>query len=134
MAIMMYYMWSMDHWLDELLTPGLSTENLLLFLFSTPVQVNHVQKIDFKNFKFVSQFFGGRNFYSRAWKALKHCSPNMDLLITMATLISYFYSIIVIIIAMAQEKNSSPMTFFDVPPMLFIFVSLGRWLENVAKV
>jgi P-type Cu+ transporter len=45
MAIMMYYMWSMDHWLDELLTPGLSTENLLLFLFSTPVQVNHVKKL-----------------------------------------------------------------------------------------
>ena len=58
----------------------------------------------------------------------------MDVLIVLATTIAYAYSVMALLVALVLSWSSSPMTFFDVPPMLMVFISLGRWLENVAKV
>ncbi|XP_061290672.1 copper-transporting ATPase 2 isoform X2 [Bos javanicus] len=102
--------------LDHNVIPGLSILNLIFFILCTFVQ-----------------FLGGWYFYVQAYKSLRHGMANMDVLIVLATSVAYVYSLVILVVAVAEKAERSPVTFFDTPPMLFVFIALGRWLEHVVK-
>ncbi|KAI6118790.1 copper transporting p-type ATPase-like protein [Pisolithus thermaeus] len=81
-----------------------------------------------------AQFWVGQKFYRTAYKAIKHGSATMDVLVMLGTSAAYFYSTFSLIsAAFNTTPGFRPYLFFDTSTMLIMFVSLGRWLENRAK-
>jgi Cu+-exporting ATPase len=102
---------------DYPIMPGIPLCHLAVAIITTP-----------------AQFWVGQKFYRNAYKALKHRSATMDVLIMLGTTAAYFYSLFALIAAMFNpDPNSPPVVFFDTSTMLIMFVSLGRYLENSAK-
>ncbi|KAJ3034894.1 hypothetical protein HK097_004368, partial [Rhizophlyctis rosea] len=97
--------------------PGLSLGNLTMLILTVPVQ------------------FGiGKRLYIAAWKALKHGSYTMDVLITLGTSIAFLFSVLSLLVAVCHRDDvRSPQVFFETCTTLITFVTLGRYLENSAK-
>ncbi len=96
---------------------GCSIHDAILFLLATPIQ------------------FGppGILFYRGAYKSLfKSGSANMDVLVALATSISYFFSIIQILICII-DNETSPNTTFETSAVLITVIILGKYMETIAK-
>ncbi|KAF7151054.1 hypothetical protein RHSIM_Rhsim02G0228000 [Rhododendron simsii] len=78
------------------------------------------------------QFIIGRRFYTGSYKALRHGSANMDVLIALGTNAAYFYSVYSVLRA-ATSSNVKSMDFFETSAMLISFILLGKYLEVLAK-
>ncbi|GAA5914568.1 hypothetical protein JCM8208_001206 [Rhodotorula glutinis] len=80
------------------------------------------------------QFGVALRFYRSAWRALKHSSATMDVLVVLGTSAAFVYSVAAMACApFAGDPTYHPKVFFDTCTMLITFISLGRYLENVAK-
>ncbi|GLD95474.1 hypothetical protein PINS_up004119 [Pythium insidiosum] len=101
-----------------LMTPvinGINLKMMLMFLLATPVQ-----------------FGVGKRYYVAAWKGLKHGMMGMDFLIITGTSASYFYSLCSFI-ASGLDADFHGHHFFESSTMLLTFVTLGKYMESLAK-
>ena len=101
--------------LDKKVINMMSIGELLRWILSTPVQ-----------------FVIGRKFYTGAYKAICHGSPNMDVLIALGTNTAYFYSVYSVLRAATSEIYMAT-DFFETSSMLISFIILGKYLEILAK-
>jgi Cu+-exporting ATPase len=78
------------------------------------------------------QFIIGRRFYIGSYKALRHGSANMDVLVALGTNSAYFYSVYSVLRA-AHSRDFNGTDFFETSSMLITFILLGKYLEVLAK-
>lgn len=79
--------------------------------------------------------FCGRQFYTTAWKQLRHLTAGMDMLVAMSTVISFIFSVFN---TFWGDSFWTPRgivwhTYYDASVMIISFVLTGRLLEERAK-
>ncbi|XP_027180552.1 probable copper-transporting ATPase HMA5 [Coffea eugenioides] len=114
-SMVFMYIPGLKHVLDTKVVNMLTVGEVLRWALSTPVQ-----------------FIIGRRFYTGSYKALRHGSANMDVLIALGTNTAYFYSVYSVVRA-ASSPNFESTDFFETSSMLISFILLGKYLEVLAK-
>lgn len=72
------------------------------------------------------QFIAGFQFYRGSYRALKHGSANMDVLIAMGTSAAYFYSVVTTFFFHGH-------VYFETGAIIITLIILGKLLESLAK-
>ncbi|MEM3065101.1 MAG: heavy metal translocating P-type ATPase [Candidatus Nitrosotenuis sp.] len=91
------------------------TWGLLLFIIVTPIQL-----------------IGGWTFYVGAYEGVKRKTANMDLLISVGTLVAYIYSTIVVFLPDVLPVKERDV-YFEVSAVIIAFVLLGKFMEEAIK-
>lgn len=114
-SMVLMYIPRIKHGLDTKVVNMLTVGQTIRWALSTPVQ-----------------FIIGRRFYSGSYKALRHGSANMDVLIALGTNAAYFYSVYSVLRA-ASSPHFEGTDFFETSAMLISFILLGKYLEVFTK-
>ncbi|KAM7528923.1 hypothetical protein LguiB_032333 [Lonicera macranthoides] len=78
------------------------------------------------------QFIIGRRFYVGSYHALRRRSANMEVLVALGTNAAYFYSVYILIKALASDTFEGE-DLFETSSMLISFILLGKYLEVIAR-
>lgn len=85
-------------------------------------------------FLFATVFlFYGWDILKNGYKNLIHRTPNMDTLVGIGVLSSYFYSIYSMILVLQGNSDATHHLYFESVAMVLYFVKLGRYLDGMSK-
>ncbi|CAD6338753.1 unnamed protein product [Miscanthus lutarioriparius] len=79
----------------------------------------------------IVQFVIGKRFYVAAYRAVRHGSTNMDVLVVLGTTASYAYSVCALLYGAFTGYH--PPVYFETSAMIITFVLFGKYLEVLAK-
>jgi len=111
-------------------------------LFSTPIFVLSMfikDKIPYENWIMLALsipviFWSGAEFYSIAWKKLKHFTTNMDTLVALSTGIAFSFSVFNTINPnYFLSKGLTPHVYYESAVIIITLILLGRFFEEKAK-
>eukprot|EP00871_Galdieria_phlegrea_P002282 jgi/Galph1/3054/GphlegSOOS_G1708.1 len=133
-----------DNWLFRVVFSALFTIPCMIFSFGLSHHVASVDKylgnsritiaqlVEWILASFV-QFLCGYPFYRGSYYAIFRAHrPNMDVLIALATSVIYIYSVAFLIYNSVAQTETNNID-FDSSSMLITIVSIGKWLEALAK-
>ncbi|KAK9475286.1 E1-E2 ATPase-domain-containing protein [Dipodascopsis tothii] len=100
----------------RLLIPGLYLRSVLSLALTIPLQ-----------------FYIGWRFYVSAYRALKHGSATMDVLVCLSTSTAFAFSVFSMLLGVFTARDTPPPTAFETSTMILTFILFGKYLENRAK-
>ncbi len=78
--------------------------------------------------------WAGRDFYARAWNALRHRSADMNTLISVGTGAAFLFSLVATVSPATLTRNGvTPQVYYEAVVFILAFVLAGRTLEARAK-
>lgn len=85
-------------------------------------------------FLLATVFIGyGFDIIKNGYKNLIHKTPNMDTLVGIGVLSSYFYSIYSMIMIINDQTNHIGNLYFEATASVIYFIKLGRYLDGISK-
>ncbi|MEY2962846.1 MAG: hypothetical protein RL754_107 [Bacteroidota bacterium] len=74
----------------------------------------------------ILSFYFGRKIHSKAWALLKMKTTNMDTLVSLGSLVAYFYSLF-------SAMTGSHHIYFESAGLIIFFILIGKYFEELGK-